>query len=342
MKTKPHKYPKTYGVRDELGVLYSADGTRLWKYDNYDLETYSIREGTKIICDDAFLLCLNFKLREVVIPDSVEYIGDSALNFSGSLRRVVIPKSIKHISSNPFVHCRNLVLESKSSRFVIDNGMLIDTKHQKLICYNGDAEEVVIPDGVKIIGGYSFAFNENIQKVIIPNTVVKIGNSAFKDCKALEQINIPNSVVGIDNNAFNSCLSLRQIHIPNSVKSIGACAFEKCFYMQQILIPDSVVKIGDGAFQCCKHLQRITISNPTTILGEDIFGCEDTIFFNEDIDDENGDPKYDLECDGLCDRLQQIFIPEGSEEHFKQMLPKEYWDKLYCLKNTIEPLNVDD
>ena len=115
MKTKPHKYPATYGIRDEFGVLYSADGAKLLKYDNDDLEIYSIREGTKIICDNAFLLCLNFKLREVVIPDSVEYIGDSALSFSGRLRRVVIPKAIKHISSNPFVHCQNLVLESKSS-----------------------------------------------------------------------------------------------------------------------------------------------------------------------------------------------------------------------------------
>ncbi len=332
MKTKPLKYPATYGVKDEFGVLYSADGTKLLKYDNDDLETYSIREGTKVICDNAFLLCLNFKLQEVIIPDSVEYIGDSALSFSGSLRRVVIPKSIKHISSNPFVSCRNLTLESKSSRFIIDLGMLIDTKHQKLICYNGQAEEVAIPDGVKIIGNYSFAYNETIKKVVVPNTVVKIGNSTFKDCKALEQINIPNSVIGIGNNAFNSCLSLRQIHIPNSIKSIGACAFENCFYMQQILIPDSVVRIGDVAFQCCKHLQQITISNPTTILGEDVFGSENTVFWYEDFDDEKDDPEYDMECDGLCDRLQQIFIPEGSQEHFKQMLPKEYWDKLVINK----------
>lgn len=55
MKTKPLKYPKTYGVRDEFGALYSADGTKLLKYDNDDLETYSVREGTKIICDGAFL-----------------------------------------------------------------------------------------------------------------------------------------------------------------------------------------------------------------------------------------------------------------------------------------------
>lgn len=114
MKNNPYKYPATYGVRDEFGTLYCAGGTKLLKYDNDDLETYSVREGTKIICDDALLLCLNFKLREVGIPDSVEYIGNSALGFSGSLRRVVVPSSVKHIGHNPFVSCRNLVLESKS------------------------------------------------------------------------------------------------------------------------------------------------------------------------------------------------------------------------------------
>ena len=51
-------------------------------------------------------------------------------------------------------------------------------------------------------------------------------------------------------------------------------------------------------------------------------------YFNEDFDDETDDPKYDMECDGSCGVLQQIFIPKGSEEHFKQMLSEEYWDKL--------------
>jgi len=39
MKTKPLKYPKSYGVRDEFDALYSADGSKLLKYDNDDLET---------------------------------------------------------------------------------------------------------------------------------------------------------------------------------------------------------------------------------------------------------------------------------------------------------------
>lgn len=335
MKTKPPKYPKSYGVKDEFGVLYSADGTKLLKYDNDDLETYSIREGTKIICDDAFLLCLNFKLREVVMPDSVESIGNTALSFSGSLKRVVVPDSVKHIGTNPFCSCRNLKLESRSSRFVIDNGMLIDKQHKKLISYNGDAEEVTIPDGVKTIGQRAFCSKRTIRKVVIPNTVIKIGESAFKDCESLQQVEIPNSVIAISDTAFCNCKSLQRVNIPNSVVSIGWCAFENCFYLQQIYISDSVIKIGDCAFQCCKHLRQITFSNPSIILGADIFGSEDFIFWNEDFDDEKDDPKYDMECDGRCDALQQIFIPEGSKEHFKQMLTEELWDKLFCVKKAI-------
>ena len=131
MKTKPPKFPKTCGVKDEFGVLYSADGTKLLKYDNDDLETYSIREGTKVICDDAFLLCLNFKLREVVIPDSVESIGDTALSFSGSLKRVVVPDSVNHIGTNPFCFCRNLKLESPIKKLGTD----ADVIHSQFFIY---------------------------------------------------------------------------------------------------------------------------------------------------------------------------------------------------------------
>ena len=35
------------------------------------------------------------------------------------------------------------------------------------------------------------------------------------------------------------------------------------------------------------------------------------------------------------------FIPEGSKEHFKQMLPEELWDKLFCEKKTVEPQVYD-
>lgn len=64
-----------------------------------------------------------------------------------------------------------------SSDFVIENGVLKK--------YKGSATVVIIPDGVKEIGGgetlgkNGLNYNNTITKVILPDSVTKIGNAAF-------------------------------------------------------------------------------------------------------------------------------------------------------------------
>lgn len=90
---------------DEWGVKYSKDGRKLLKAP-YELNgTYSIRKGTKIICDWAFgwskfIGCRS--LTSLVIPDSVTNIGDYAFWNCRSLTNIVIPNSVTSIGDNAF------------------------------------------------------------------------------------------------------------------------------------------------------------------------------------------------------------------------------------------------
>ena len=54
--------------------------------------------------------------------------------------------------------------------------------------FNGNAEEVAIPKGVKVIGKKAFFGNKTIRKVTLPDSVKEIGTSAFQDCFNLEQV----------------------------------------------------------------------------------------------------------------------------------------------------------
>ena len=111
---------------DEFGVKYSKDGRKLLKAPQNLDGTYSVKKGTKIICDMAFydysswsslvipdsVIIIGFgafegcsSLRSLVIPDSVTSIGDYAFSDSFSLESLVIPDSVTSIGNEAFRVC---------------------------------------------------------------------------------------------------------------------------------------------------------------------------------------------------------------------------------------------
>ena len=68
MSTKVTEEELNEAIIDEFGVKYSKDGRKLLKVP-YELNgTNSIKEGVRIICDEAFWAL--WSLRSLVIPDS--------------------------------------------------------------------------------------------------------------------------------------------------------------------------------------------------------------------------------------------------------------------------------
>ena len=96
---------------DEWGVKYSKDGRKLLKAPKKLDGIYSIRKGTKIICDEAFsdkfIGCLF--LKSLVLPDSVTSIGDKAFWGCKSLKSLVIPDSVTCIGEGAFQYCESLL-----------------------------------------------------------------------------------------------------------------------------------------------------------------------------------------------------------------------------------------
>ena len=89
---------------DEWGVKYSKDGRKLLKAPEELSGAYSVKEGTRIICDWAFYGCRS--LSEIVIPSSVTSIGDSAFAGCRSLSEIVIPSSVTCIGKGAFYKCK--------------------------------------------------------------------------------------------------------------------------------------------------------------------------------------------------------------------------------------------
>ena len=288
---------------DGRGVKYSKDGRKLLKAPGELSGAYSVKEGTRIICDLAFSFCSS--LSEIVIPSSVTSIGDSAFLGCCFLSEIVIPSSVTSIGKDAFFGCSSLKYISIPKSVICLNGNPFVEWDGKLEClspnYIYEDDILFNKDKSRII---SFR-NQNIESYVIPSSVTSIGDWVFSSCSSLKYISIPKSVIGLNGNPFAEwngnleCLSPNYIYeddilfnkdrsriisfrnqniksyvIPSSVTSIGDWAFYDCYSLSEIVIPSSVTSIGDSAFSGCRSLSEIVIPSSVTSIGDSAFsGC---------------------------------------------------------------------
>ena len=281
---------------DEWGVEYSKDGRKLLKVLPGKLSgVYSVKEGTRIICDRAFLCCDSLSeivipssvtsigkgafvgcrsLSEIVIPSSVTSIGEGAFSSCSFLSDIVIPTSVTSIGDCAFSGCDSLKYISIPKSVICLNGNPFAEWYGKLECLSPNfvyEDDILFnKDKSRII---SFR-NQNIKSYVIPSSVTSIGDRAFSSCRSLSKIVISSSVTSIGDRAFSSCRSLSEIVISSSVTSIGDLAFSFCDSLSEIVIPSSVTSIGDFAFSDCRSLSKIVIPSSVTSIGDYAFlGC---------------------------------------------------------------------
>ena len=254
---------------DEWGVKYSKDGRKLLEAPQELDRTYSIRKGTKVVCDRAFCLCSS--LTEIVIPNSVASIGDSAFLGCISLTEIVIPNSVICLNGNPFIGWKGK-LECLSPSFVYEDNILFNKDKSRIISFrNQKLTLYVIPNSVTSIGDSAFYDSRSLSNIVIPNSVTSIGDSAFEGCNSLGSLVIPNSVINIGKGAFKWCKSLAEVVIPNSVTNIGEFAFCGCSSLAEVVIPNSVTNIGKGTFANCSYLADVVIPDGVTSIGNNAF-----------------------------------------------------------------------
>jgi serine/threonine protein kinase len=289
---------------DEWGVEYSKDRRKLLKAPQGLNGTYSIRKGTKIICDWAFgwsKFIGRCSLTSLVVPDSVTNIGDYAFSDCRSLTDIVIPDGVTSIGDYAFSGCRSL-----SSVVIPDSVTSIGDW-----AFNGckSLADIVIPSSVTSIGDYAFEGCSALTSIVIPNGVTSIGDCAFANCSSLTDIVIPDGVTGIGKFAFDGCSSLSSLVIPDSVSCIGGSAFKNCSSLSSLVIPDSVTSIGNYAFAYCKSLTDIVIPNSVTSIGDNAFRhCSSlsSLVIPESVVNLNGNPF--CRWDGELKCLSPYFI----------------------------------
>lgn len=172
----------------------------------------------------------------------------------------------------------------------MDNDDVFIMDGSTLVKYNGEGGDVIIPNGVTVIGADAFAENEAITSVTFADSVEKIGLNAFWWCSGIREIRfgknsnlktlcrgsfngagvthliLPDRLQTIDG-AFECCQELVGAVLPEGLREIKNWAFDSCEKLTQINIPSTVTLIGENAFSLCESLERIELPESLTVLG---------------------------------------------------------------------------
>lgn len=140
--------------------------------------------------------------------------------------------------------------------------------------YCNNIEKVIIPKGVKTLGGEAFSYCKGLKSIgsigsgasiEIPDTVTTLNDSLFDGCTNITDVELPDSITTMDVGIFSGCTSLRTIKLSSSITTIDSQVFYNCFSLVSINITKNITLVESGAFEGCKNIVEITVDKSNQV-----------------------------------------------------------------------------
>ena len=173
-------------------------------------------------------LCTYVRVKNIVVPEGVKWIGASAFATNNQLLTISLPSTLTAIYQDAFKSCKSL-------------------------------KEIIMPEGIKAVYSSTFSGCAAMTKAYLPNGITTIGDNAFSGCAALDSIVLPAELTMIGGGAFSGIKLQDTLVIPDKVISIGTNAFENWSELKDLTIGKNVVLIGDNAFKGDSAITHITV-----------------------------------------------------------------------------------
>lgn len=177
-------------------------GAACFSGDNY-LVSLKLPDGLKRLPPASLESCM--RLYDFDLPQSLEKIYSSVFEFNYYLTHLTLPSSLTEIEQLNFIGLyglQSLTLAEDNAAFRLDekNGLLMTADGTRLLhCFSdiSPAEEIILPEGVKIVDPFAFHYDYDVKRIVLPEGVETIGAMAFAMCPNLTEIVIPASVTDI-------------------------------------------------------------------------------------------------------------------------------------------------
>lgn len=246
----------------------------------------------------AFYHCTG--LKSVIIPPSVESVGECAFAYCDELESLTISEGVTKIENEAFIGCVGMVSAILPSGVV----RIGDRAFKQCI----GLEAVTIPEGVKSIGDEAFLDCSRIKSMTLPSSVVSVGSYAFKNCAGLESVTIAEGVASLGYEAFRNCRGIVSVALPSSITSLEDCVFEGCSGLSTIVLSEGLLSVGRFCFADCSGLVSVRIPTSVKNIGneafENCFGLE-SVVISEGLESIGTLSFYG------CSKLKSVVIPSS-------------------------------
>lgn len=262
----------------------------------------------------AFKQC--FSLKKVVLPSSIETIGDNA--FDSDVNLDIDFTKLTNLTS---IGSRAFSIINANGGNDAEGGY--DTKYKDEI-KDGGIKNIILPESVKTIGRSAFFGQRNVKKIVIPKSVTSIQGQAFQMIPALEELEIYASLDMVSGSGFNEVfwsntrndstitgklkkvilgedysaigkigsalfygLDFDEIDIQmNNIQNLGSSMFMKNKKLKSFTVPKTVKVINQAAFYETTALKDITIPKNVETMDVEAFrksGLEKIWILNKDL-----------------------------------------------------------
>lgn len=263
--------------------------------------------------------------KDIVIPSTIERIGNSAFSGLKCNVNIIIPESVTSIGKYAFYNCANVdslyvlcknityeggydFYKSKIKRFFVQEGSNAYQEHTKAI-----KEELKSAGSCGVTAYYTLT-NEGKMNVWGTGNIQSYDSSTgtnwrpwlYDDVKTLK---INEGITGIGNNAFAWLSELTDVTIVGNI-GVGYAGFRECGKLENLYIKGKITGVNTYGFMNCYNLRDIDLSECDYIGMNGFCGCTslDKIVLSPGLS-----KIYPYSFAG-CRNIQEIIVPDNVKE----------------------------
>lgn len=251
-------------IKNGEAYAVSGVGTALGATKIVVPDTYEGKPVTEVA---EFAFFNKSSLISIILPDTIEKIGDSAFHGCSALTSFTVPKSLKEVEESAFyatVKLGAVYVDSIDTwlgiTFDYDTAESCPLVYGATLLVSGEPlVDLVVPKTVEKISGYAFYGCTTLQSVRFEDGSVckRIGWGAFQNCTSLCALSLPEGFETFNTHAFKGCTSLSTLTLPSTVNTFGADVFRGCTGLRTLVFLPKTIFVPNGVFRDCTALQAV-------------------------------------------------------------------------------------